>query len=724
MSRYNKPQERTWKNYLVQALVVAAAIFVIVWFLPRGDRSTMRFDVGRPWPYGRFIAPYDFPIFKTAEQLQQERDSIHVFYEPYFELQQDVVTRQITAFRAAFRERYSALLSHQYRTYVEGRLREIYERGIVDANDLQVLQLAGTQAVSVYHGTEAVTTPITQLYTEKSAYEQLLAVPDENVLSKAKLKQMDLNEFVTPNLVYDESRSQAAWEEMEKSLSPSSGVVLAGQNIIDRGDIVDEQVAQILESYSRAQASRQQSTKADHLSILGQVLYVAVILLCLAFYFNLFRQDYINNSRSVLLLLAMVLSFPLLTSALVRHTWLSVYIIPYAMLPIFIRVFMDSRTAFFTHTVMVLLCAISLRYPYEFVATQLIAGLVAIYSLRDLSERSQIFRTAILVTGSILVTFMSIDLIHGRMLFADDTMTSADVSMYTHMLISGVLLLFAYPLMYLLERIFGFTSNVTLVELSNVNRDLLRELSQTAPGTFQHSMMVSNLAAEVANKIGAKAQLVRTGALYHDIGKMKNPEYFTENQLGGVNPHNFLTCKESAAIILRHVTDGLELADRHQLPRSIRDFIATHHGRGVAKYFYITQKNEHPDEETDIADYTYIGPNPSTTEQAILMMVDAVEASARSLKEYTEESIGTLVEKIIDGQMADGFFRDCPITFADIQAAKTVLKEKLKSIYHTRVSYPTLKSEPASLKAVPATEEAAPAPDAKREESYKGSTSK
>ncbi|MBR1755785.1 MAG: HDIG domain-containing protein [Bacteroidaceae bacterium] len=716
MSRYNKPQERTWKNYLVQALVVAAAIFVIVWFLPRGDRSTMRFDVGRPWPYGRFIAPYDFPIFKTAEQLQQERDSIHAFYEPYFELRQDVVTRQITAFRAAFRERYAALLSHQYRTYVEGRLREIYERGIVDANDLQVLQLAGTQAVSVYHGTEAVTTPITQLYTEKSAYEQLLDVPDENVLSKAKLKQMDLNEFVTPNLVYDESRSQAAWEEMEKSLSPSSGVVLAGQNIIDRGDIVDEQVAQILDSYSRAQASRQQSTKADHLSILGQVLYVAVVLLCLAFYFNLFRQDYINNSRSVLLLLALVLSFPLLTSALVRHTWLSVYIIPYAMLPIFIRVFMDSRTAFFTHTVMVLLCAISLRYPYEFVATQLIAGLVAIYSLRDLSERSQIFRTAFLVTGSILVTFMSIDLIHGRMLFADDTMTSADVSMYTHMLISGVLLLFAYPLMYLLERIFGFTSNVTLVELSNVNRDLLRELSQTAPGTFQHSMMVSNLAAEVANKIGAKAQLVRTGALYHDIGKMKNPEYFTENQLGGVNPHNFLTCKESAAIILRHVTDGLELADRHRLPRSIRDFIATHHGRGVAKYFYITQKNEHPDEEIDIADYTYIGPNPSTTEQAILMMVDAVEASARSLKEYTEESIGALVEKIIDGQMADGFFRDCPITFADIQSTKTVLKEKLKTIYHTRVSYPTLKTEPEALEAASSTEEAAPVLDVKKEE--------
>ena len=397
---------------------------------------------------------------------------------------------------------------------------------------------------------------------------------------------------------------------------------------------------------------------------------------------------------------------------LVRHMLLSVYLIPFAMLPIFIRVFMDSRTAFFVHVGTVMLSAVALRYPFEFISTQLVAGLVAIYSLRDLSERSQIFRTAILVTLSLLVCYMSIDLLQGRTLFSDDVSQLADRRIYLHMIISGLLLLFAYPLMYLLERIFGFTSNVTLVELSNVNRELLRRLSQQAPGTFQHSMMVSNLAAEVANKIGAKAQLVRTGALYHYIGKLEDPEYFTENQLGGVNPHNFLTCKESASIILRHVTDGLELADRYHLPRIIRDFIATHHGKGVAKYFYITQKNEHPDEPVNIADYTYAGPNPSTTEQAILMMVDAVEASARSLSEYTEESIGALVDKIIDGQMADGFFKDCPITFADVQTTKKVLKEKLVTIYHTRVSYPTLKTE------------AQPAKNTDEGTYYKGSTSK
>ena len=400
-----------------------------------------------------------------------------------------------------------------------------------------------------------------------------------------------------------------------------------------------------------------------------------------------------------------------------RHALLSVYLIPYAMLPIFVRVFMDSRTAFFAHVCTILLCAMSLRYPFEFITTQLVGGLMAIYSLRDLSERSQIIRTAILVTAAALFCYLSIDLMHGRKFIDATSATHIDWNIYTHMVISGILLLFAYPLMYLLERIFGFTSNVTLVELSNINRELLRRLSEQAPGTFQHSMMVSNLAAEVANKIGAKAQVVRTGALYHDIGKLENPEYFTENQLGGLNPHNNLTNKDSAAIILHHVTDGLALADKYNLPQIIRDFIATHHGRGMAKYFYITEKNAHPDEPINVADYTYVGPNPSTTEQAILMMVDAVEATARSLKEYTEESIGSLVDKIIDGQMADGFFRECPITFQDIQMTKQVLKEKLKTIYHTRVSYPTLNAAAAAAEKAQ-KEEASPDAD------HKGSTSK
>ena len=401
----------------------------------------------------------------------------------------------------------------------------------------------------------------------------------------------------------------------------------------------------------------------------------------------------------------MVLLFPLLTSFLVRHTMLSVYIIPYAMLPVFIRVFMDSRTAFITHVATILLCAMSLHNPFEFTATQLVAGLVAIYTLRELSTRSQIIRTALLVTATSLAVYLSLDLMHGRTFLESATHIEWDI--YKHIIIGGVLLLFSYPLMYFLEKIFGFTSNVTLVELSNINNDLLRRLSEVAPGTFQHSMQVANLAAEVALKIGAKSQLVRTGALYHDIGKIQNPAFFTENQAGSVNPHDQLDNRQSAQIIIRHISDGEQLADRNRLPRVIRDFISTHHGRGIVKYFYISYQNAHPEETVDPVPFSYPGPNPSTAEQAILMMADAVEASARSLKEYNEETIGNLVDRIIDSQMADGFFTDCPITFQDIKMAKDVFKEKLKIIYHTRISYPELKKkeeEPGNVpaKALPA----------------------
>ena len=536
-------------------------------------------------------------------------------------------------------------------------------------------------------------------------------------LSRSKLSKLSLNQYLVPNLTYDETKSDAHWNELLGSLSPSSGMVLAGQGIIDRGNIVTERDAQILDSYERAAAARNSTSRENSLLIIGQILYVAVIVICLVFYFNLFRRDYITSGRSISLLVLLMLAFPLLTDFLVRHTLLSVYLIPYVMLPVFVRVFMDSRTAFFSHVCLVLLCAVSLRYPFEFIATQLMGGLVAIYTLRELSERSQIFRTAIFSTATMVVVYASLDFIHGRQLMGDTSLTRVDFAIYQHIVISGVMVVFAYPLMYLIERLFGFTSNVTLVELSNVNRPLLRRLSEVAPGTFQHSMQVANLAAEVALKIGAKAQLVRTGALYHDIGKMQNAAFFTENQAGGINPHDKIDARESARIIISHVTDGEALADKHEVPRLIRDFISTHHGKGLVKYFYITYKNQHPDEVVDYAAFSYAGPDPSTAEQAILMMTDAVEASARSLKEYTEESIAELVDRIIDTQVAEGHFANCPITFQDIRTAKEVLKDKLKTIYHTRISYPKLQesrkpSAEAPLQGEP--EETSPKPSEKK----------
>ena len=354
------------------------------------------------------------------------------------------------------------------------------------------------------------------------------------------------------------------------------------------------------------------------------------------------------------------------------------------MVPIFVRVFMDSRTAFMAHMTTVLICACFLQHPLEFIAVEIVAGMTAIFSLRELSSRSQLFWTAVLITAGMALTNISLEGIRtsdlGRMRYSE----------YNYIAINGMLLFCSYPLLYLIEKTFGFTSNITLIELSDMNKELLRKMSEVAPGTFQHSIQVGNLAAEIARKIDAKSQLVRTGALYHDIGKIANPIYFTENQ-SGVNPHEKMGSIDSAQMIISHVTEGIKMAEKYDLPSVIRDFISTHHGQGKAKYFYVQYKNAHPNDNIDELLFTYPGPNPFTKEQAILMMADTVEAASRSLPDYTEKTIRELVNRLIDTQVAEGYFKECPITFRDIAYAKTVLIEKLKTIYHTRLSYPELK---------------------------------
>ena len=703
MSRYNKPVDITWRSILIQAGVVVAFVAVIVSFLPSDGRSILHYDLGRPWPYSQFIAPFDFPIFKTDAQLEYEQDSIHKLYEPYFEVKSTVEEEQVARFREAFRNVSSEELPPIYRIYIESHFREAYDRGIISNDDQEMLQKDSTRAIRIFQGTGALTHPVSQLFSQKTAYEYMLHDADSAGLSRAKLSHMNLNHFLKPNLTYDKDKSESEWKSLLSTLSTSSGMVLSGQSVIDRGEIVRESTFQILRSYERQLAARNEGHRNKGGELVGRIIYVTAITLAMVFYFALFRMDYVTEVRCVTLVLCLTAFYPLLTSFLVRHTLLTVYIIPYAMLPIFIRVFMDSRTAFLIHAVTIMLCAISLRYPFEFITTQCVAGLVAIYTLRELSERSQIFKTAIAVTAVSLLFYLSIDLIHGRTFMPDDNFIRIDWSIYKHLIVSGILLLFAYPLMYLLERLFGFTSNVTLVELSNINHPLLRTLSEVAPGTFQHSMQVSNLAGEVARKIGAKVQLVRTGALYHDIGKTVNPAFFTENQAAGsINPHDKLKPEESARIIIGHVREGERLAESEQLPKVIREFISTHHGHGLVRYFYVTAQNAHPETKLSTEPFTYPGQNPHTQEQAILMMADAVEASARSLKEYTEESISELVNRIIDNQVQAGHFTSCPITFADIQTAKNVFCEKLKTIYHTRISYPTLK-EPTPAEPVPTT---------------------
>ena len=473
-------------------------------------------------------------------------------------------------------------------------------------------------------------------------------------------------------------------QDLLSTVSPAKGLVQNGQKIVDRGEIINEQTYDILNSLRQAWEKRSNSVQEIHLTSMGQTLLVSVLILCFMIYLELFRKDYYQRKRSVLLLFALIVFFPVILSIMVEQNLSNVYVIPLAMIPIIIGIFLDSRTAFMAHTIIILICSIFLRYPHQFIILQMAAGMTAIYSLRELSQRSQLLRTALIVVISYALLYFAFELIQ------EDDLTKLNTRMYIYFAINGILLLFVYPLLFILEKTFGFTSNVTLVELSNINTKLLRAMSEAVPGTFQHSLQMANLAAEAANKIGANSQLVRTGALYHDIGKMVNPAFFTENQTN-VNPHKSLSYEQSAQVIISHITDGIKLAEKHQLPKVIKDFIRTHHGKGVAKYFYISYKNEHPDEEIDLEKFSYPGPNPFTKEQAILMMADAVEAASRSLPEYTEESIGALIEKIIDGQVSEGYFKECPITFKDIAMVKALFKEKLKTVYHTRITYPELK---------------------------------
>ena len=660
-----------------------ASIVILTIAMPKNTVNDLNYKKGEPWDDAPLIAEDSFPVFKPEEILSRERDSLHKFYEPYFQQDPAVRDSQTAALRHGFELQPKGPVPHYYLAHLLKKLSEVYQRGVMEAEDYDQLQQEKTTIIRVFWQNEANTRAVKQVFTEKTAYEYMMTEEDSTRFNHSSLARCNLSLYIHPNLKHDAIKSQQQRQEVDNTLVPYMGQVQVGQKIVDRGQIVDNYTFCVLKSYERHEQERAKSTSERVTLVTGQAFYATLMVLMLFGYFQQFRSDYLDSTQTVALIMTMSLIFPLMTFALMKHSLMSVYVIPYCILPIFVRIFMDSRTAFITHIIMLLTCAVSLHHPFEFIVTESLAGLVAIYSLRQLNQRSDLLRAAIAVTAVSLAAYLCMDIIHGNAASRD----GLDKWTYIYLTIAGVLSMISYLLLIPVERIFGFTSNVTLVELSNINNTVLRRLSEEAPGTFQHSMQVANLAAEVANNLMAKSQLVRTGALYHDIGKLENPVFFTENQ-SGINPHDGLPLEKSAQIIIRHVADGLKLADKYKLPKAVKDFIATHHGTSMAKYFYISYKNKYPDREPDPKLFTYPGPNPSTLEQAILMMADAVEAASRSLPEYTEESVSALVEKIIDGQVKEGYFKMCPITFREIEIAKEVFKSKLKTIYHTRVQYP------------------------------------
>jgi putative nucleotidyltransferase with HDIG domain len=682
MSSFNIKNDITWRDLLIRVSLIIVAVTIIVWLMPRSSHSNYKIEKGKPWIYGDLKAPFDFPIYKSDEAVKAERDSLMSQYEPYYIYNKEVAGMQLRQFAKDYSNGIPGL-PDDYISIISNRLRTLYTQGIMSNADYSKLHKDTSQMIRIVNGKNAVSASITKVNSVVSAYEQIFL---DNALASKRdlLRKCNLNDYISPNLTYDKARSEESLSDLQNSIPLASGVVQRGQKIIERGDIVDNKTYDILMSFKKETERLEENEPQISLTIMGQILLVSILITCFSVFLTLFRKDYFENFRSTAMLYALIILFIVIASMMVKHSFLHVYIVPFAMVPIFIRVFMDSRTAFMAHMTMILICASFLQYPLEFIAVETVAGLVTIFSLRELSSRSQLFWTAVLVTLAASLTNLSLDWIK------NNDLTVISSTEYNYLVVNGILLFCSYPLLYLIEKAFGFTSNITLIELSDMNKSLLRKMSEVAPGTFQHSIQVGNLAAEIANKIGAKSQLVRTGALYHDIGKIVNPIYFTENQ-SGVNPHEKMGSIDSAQMIISHVTEGIKLAEKYNLPNIIKDFITTHHGQGKTKYFYIQYKNAHPNDVIDDLLFTYPGPNPFTKEQAVLMMADTVEAASRSLPDYTEKSIRELVEKLIDAQVAEGYFKECPITFRDIAYAKTVLIEKLKTIYHTRLSYPELK---------------------------------
>jgi putative nucleotidyltransferase with HDIG domain len=662
------------------------ATLLIIFFFPREGKFRYLFVEGRPWQYGLLTAPVDLPIYKTDDEIRLERDSLNSNFQPYFHLETEVVQKQLKQFDENFRKSPVHVHESEYKAYIERGLTEVYNAGIVNVTDFQLLRDNQFANYKIFEGNIAVIRPTDALFTIKTAYSRLLG-NCPSYLDVEILKTLNLNDYLHENVLYDEVTTEKVKQDMLQKISPSTGMVQAGEKIVDRGEIVDKNIYNTLRSMKLVYEKQQGTTQRRIGTLSGLVILIGGVMLCFFFYFYYLRKFTYERRKDITFILSMVLLFTLLTEICVIHGLFSVYIIPYTIIPIVVRTFFDSRTALMTHLTTILICSLMIPLAFEFVLLQVLVSLIAVYALKDLTQRSELIKCAFYILIAYVVVYL------GFILFQEGDFQKLDWNMLLYFGINFIFVMFTYPFIYILEKIFGYISNVTLVELSDINTPILRQLSESCPGTFQHSLQVSMLGTVAATKVGANPQLIRTGAMYHDLGKMLNPHFFIENKIEGLDPHKDLTLEQSAMIITGHVPEGVKIAKKNNIPESIIKFIRTHHGTGKAKFFYNSFKNQFPDKEINEKAFTYCGSNPDTKETAILMMADSVEAASRSLKDYSEETIRNLVNRIIDSQIADGLLNQAPLTFLDITTIKNVFVDRLLTVYHSRISYPDLKEK-------------------------------
>lgn len=675
------------KKNLLRLLLAMLFAGVVLALLPRADRQSFSYELNQPWKYPLLTAPFDMPVMRDSTSLTFLRDSVDKHFVPFMRRDMAAEKRALEKFAAL-----EANVDPHDRDVVMGLLRNVYDTGVLDPSVYNNINTYTGGRIRMSEGEadpDAVSdVDASSMRSPAKAFEFIDSVYNARFhgLTDAGMSQQlsqALNQSIVPNIVIDSVLDQKYRKQEYFNVTGAQGIIKKGQRIVDRGEIITPQIYTNLNTY---QELRQRSTNAfdsETYFYAGQILYLLICISLLYLYLAVYRPHFFSNMRKMSFLMIFITLFTAVTIILFESVTNGIYLMPFAALPVIILIFFDSRTAIFSLLTTVLCSALVATYPFEFIFMELSVGLVATLSIHQLSRRSQLVRVAVLSFLTYTLTYFVMSLLTNGNL---DHFSWHIVGLFG---INSVALSFAYVLVVIIERIFGFTSTVTLVELSDINNPLLRRLAEEAPGTFQHSMQVSTLASEAALAIGANVQLVRTGALYHDIGKLESPVFFTENQ-HGINPHSGLDPETSSRKIVRHVTYGLQLAQKYKLPKVITDFISEHHGRGITKYFYNTAVNEHPGETIDRSKFQYPGPNPQTRETAILMMADSVEAASRSLHDYSREAIDALVDKIIDTQVKEGLLNESPLSFRELGIVKDTFKKRLATIYHARVAYPEL----------------------------------
>lgn len=669
---------------IILFLLTAVSLYLI---LPGEPQFKYEYQKGFPWRHENLVAPYDFAILKTANEIEEEKLEQEKLLVPYFTCDTTVLNNSVVAMLADIQQNYDTASTSRSNalSVLKENLTSIYKTGVLQFSADSYEVLTDKTEIKKRTGNSVTNINTNQIYSEKSAYNQINQVRQNLVNRSANnnwVRNLPLEKYIKSNLTYDEATTQKELEALTGNLSLSRGMVKLGQRIVLEGEIVDNEKYQLLESLKASYEKERGKGVNRYMVSIGKGALVIFLLGMLFAFLFIYRLDILNQLNKLTFLLLFLSGMVLLSSFIDSFPNLHIYMVPLAIFPIVIRTFFDSRTAIFSLFIANLLIGFYAPNNYEFILLQVAAGVVAVFSLNKMHRRVHLVLASLWVFLTYTIIYTALNLVHEGALIANNFI------MTKWFAISSLLILLAYPLIYIFEKLFGFISDVTLIEISDSNQPLLRKLAEEAPGTFQHSMQIANLAEEVILKIGGNPFLVRAGALYHDIGKVARPNFFIENQAAGLNPHDRLNHLKSAEVIIDHVRNGVKMAQKHKLPDPIVEFIATHHGTTKAKYFFLKHKEENPDKEIDEQQFIYPGPLPKSKEAAVVMLVDGIEAATRSLREKTYDSFKKQIDTMIDQKIEDKQLDHSDLTFRDINTIKETLLQKLINIYHIRIEYP------------------------------------